>query len=170
MIELVFVLVVIGILASIAIPKLSSIQDDAQISSENAGISAIRTSLQALHGKIIINGSNDINVTVTKEDGTQEICTIKSTDIINGYPKYLSLSDDYKSLTASQSSNDRTLALLLEPSARKQWKTKVDGDNIKISGPASSSITDASASINTNGSWSYIPASGTIAYKSTNPF
>ena len=139
MIELVFVIVILAILASFAIPRLSNIQDDALISSENAGIGAMRTALQALHGKIIMNGGNDLNITITKDDGSQEICTIKSTDMVNGYPKYLSASDDYKNPTATQSSSDKTLALLLEPNARKQWQTKSDGaDGIKIIGPASS--------------------------------
>lgn len=168
MIELVFVIVVLGILASIAIPKLSNIQDDAQVSSENSGISAMRVALQALHGKIILNGSNDLNITVTKDDGTQAICTIKSTDIINGYPKYLSLSDDYTSLSQAQSQNDKTIALLLEPSARKLWKTKADttAENSRIAGPASMSISDETSPINNKGSWLYIPSTGSIVYKS----
>jgi len=170
MIELVFVLVIIGILASIAIPKLANIQDDAQIASENAGISAIRTSLQALHGKIIINGSSDFNITITKEDGSQAICTVSADNTTNGYPNALSVSDDFATLTPTQSANDRTLALVLEPTSRKQWKTKADKTGIKIIGPATSSITDTSASLNTGGSWLYIPTSGSIVYKANIPF
>lgn len=45
MIELVFVIVVIGILASIAIPRFAATRDDAEISKAIATVGAIRTSL-----------------------------------------------------------------------------------------------------------------------------
>ncbi len=45
MIELVFVIVVIGILASIAIPRFAATRDDADISSAKATIAAVRCAL-----------------------------------------------------------------------------------------------------------------------------
>lgn len=45
MIELVFVIVVIGILASIAIPRFAATRDDAEIAKAKATVGAIRTSL-----------------------------------------------------------------------------------------------------------------------------
>lgn len=45
MIELVFVIVVIGILASIAIPRFAATRDDAEISSAMATIASVRSAL-----------------------------------------------------------------------------------------------------------------------------
>ena len=56
MIELVFVIVVIGILASIAIPKLAATRDDAEITKAIATIGAIKSSVATERQKRIIRG------------------------------------------------------------------------------------------------------------------
>ncbi len=55
MVELIFVIVIIGILASIAIPKFSSIKDGAKKSAEIATISAVATALDSANGEWSIN-------------------------------------------------------------------------------------------------------------------
>ena len=55
MVELIFVIVIIGILASIAIPKFSSIKDGAKKSAEIATISAVSTALDSANGEWSIN-------------------------------------------------------------------------------------------------------------------
>ena len=45
MVELVFVIVILGILAAVAIPKLAATRDDAQISKGRADISSIRSAI-----------------------------------------------------------------------------------------------------------------------------
>ncbi len=47
MIELIFVIVIIGIMAAVAIPKLAATRDDAKISTEVAGASQVLTHLGA---------------------------------------------------------------------------------------------------------------------------
>ena len=56
MIELVFVIVVIGILASIAIPRLAATRDDAEITKAIATIGAIKSSVATERQKRIIRG------------------------------------------------------------------------------------------------------------------
>jgi len=56
MIELVFVIVVIGILASIAIPKFAATRDDALISRGKSTLSAVRNSLATERQKRILRG------------------------------------------------------------------------------------------------------------------
>jgi general secretion pathway protein G len=51
MIELVFVIVIIGIMTTVAIPKFSSIQDDALVSNEKMTIGIVRQGILSLHGK-----------------------------------------------------------------------------------------------------------------------
>jgi len=56
MIELVFVIVVLGILASIAIPRLSATRDDAEISKGIATVAAIRSGIVALRQQRLLTG------------------------------------------------------------------------------------------------------------------
>ena len=51
MIELIFVIVIIGILAAVAIPKLAATRDDAKISAEMA---SIRQGIDNLGGRVYI--------------------------------------------------------------------------------------------------------------------
>ncbi|AKF24226.1 hypothetical protein YH65_01555 [Sulfurovum lithotrophicum] len=56
MIELVFVIVVIGILAAIAIPKLAATRDDAVITKARATLASVRSSLSTERQKRILRG------------------------------------------------------------------------------------------------------------------
>jgi len=59
MIELVFVIVVLGILAAIAVPKMSATRTDAQITKGRADVSAIRSSIVSERQTRIIKGDSD---------------------------------------------------------------------------------------------------------------
>ena len=56
MIELVFVIVVIGILAAIAVPKLAATRDDAVITKAKTVVSAVRSSVNTERQKRILRG------------------------------------------------------------------------------------------------------------------
>lgn len=58
MLELVFVIVVIGILASIAIPKLFATRTDAVIAKLRNDVSAVRSSISTKFGELIMEGNN----------------------------------------------------------------------------------------------------------------
>jgi len=58
MIELVFVIVVLGILSAIAIPKFSATRTDAQISKGRADISSIRSAIMTERQSRLITGDN----------------------------------------------------------------------------------------------------------------
>ena len=63
MIELVFVIVVIGILASIAVPKFAATRDDAIIAKARSTVASIRTGLATLRQKNILKGDfSDLSV------------------------------------------------------------------------------------------------------------
>lgn len=55
MVELIFVIVIIGVLASIAIPKLSGVTDGAKKSAEIATFSAVSTAIETANGEWSIN-------------------------------------------------------------------------------------------------------------------
>ncbi len=58
MVELIFVIVIIGILAATAIPKFSSIKDGAKKTAEIATVSAVATALDSANGEWSINEGN----------------------------------------------------------------------------------------------------------------
>lgn len=77
MIELVFVIVVLGILASIAIPRLSATRDDAQIAKGRSDVAAIRAAIvserqgRLLKGQsIYINKLNSSSTNLFDGNGT----------------------------------------------------------------------------------------------------
>ncbi|WP_394371674.1 pilin [Hydrogenimonas thermophila] len=58
MIELIFVIVIIGILASVAIPKFSNLTSNAKISSELSTASAVETAIESAHSEWIVSDCN----------------------------------------------------------------------------------------------------------------
>nr|WP_255707439.1 type II secretion system protein [Sulfurimonas sp. HSL-3221] len=56
MIELVFVIVVLGILAAIAIPKFAATREDAQISKGAADVAAIRSGIISVRQQYLLRG------------------------------------------------------------------------------------------------------------------
>jgi len=56
MVELIFVIVILGILAAVAIPKLMATRDDAIITKIRTDISNIRGAISSLHAKNLMEG------------------------------------------------------------------------------------------------------------------
>ena len=73
MIELIFVIVVLGILAGVAIPKLAATRDDATLAAMRANLATIMTAVQTQHGADLIAGNSawkKLNFTTTKNEST----------------------------------------------------------------------------------------------------
>ena len=58
MIELIFVIVVLGILASVAIPKMGSIMNSSMVASAQGDVSAIRASISRARQEQVLKGGN----------------------------------------------------------------------------------------------------------------
>ncbi|MFW6308375.1 MAG: type II secretion system protein [Campylobacterales bacterium] len=100
MIELIFVIVILGILAAVAVPRLAGVQDDAIISTEKSGIGAIRSGIQAMNGKIMVRGAGvDFNTTVVKQNGDEETIEINSDAKSGSKLRFLSVNDDWNAAT-----------------------------------------------------------------------
>ena len=88
MIELVFVIVILGILASVAIPKLAATRDDANIVKATAELSNMITDMGAYYtakGNFDVNTSKMTNVKFTDDGGTDfdETVTVDDTDSVH---------------------------------------------------------------------------------------
>lgn len=55
LIELIFVIVIIGVLTSVAVPKFKNLTDNSKISSELATASSVQSAIDATHGDWITN-------------------------------------------------------------------------------------------------------------------
>ena len=59
MIELIFVIVVLGILASVALPKMGSTLRSGYIASAQGDVSAVRTAIASVRQKQLVKGKNE---------------------------------------------------------------------------------------------------------------
>jgi type II secretory pathway pseudopilin PulG len=94
MIELIFVIVIIGILAATAVPKFSNVKDQAVKSTELSAASSISVALESIHGTWSMN-EDDFD---WDNDGVDD-------DIVNelsyyGYPKTLARGGSSDALSA----------------------------------------------------------------------
>ncbi len=55
LIELIFVIVIIGVLTSVAVPKFKNLTDNSRIASELATASSVQSAIEATHGDWITN-------------------------------------------------------------------------------------------------------------------
>ena len=69
MLELIFVIVVIGILSAIAVPKFAATRDDAVIARGRNAVASLRSALSTLRQKNILKGVfTDVNGTSLKDE------------------------------------------------------------------------------------------------------
>ncbi len=112
LVELIFVIVIIGVLAAVAVPKFTNLTDNAKISAELSTASAVQTALETVHGEWVIS---DCDFTW---GNNQPYSGLNA----SGYP-------------VSLGSTANPLGYLLKNSQTSKWSTN---DGISFYGPASS--------------------------------
>ena len=145
LIELIFVMVVIGILAAMAIPKFRGLSSNAKVSSELATASTIQSAIEDVHSDWIVsegtlewgNGKNEKNLTA------------------NGYPKQLGDCPPAFNWILKNSSTIDT-----------KWRCKAKDGKYIYRGPASDPTKGApengEGKPDKNDCWVYDPAQGTF--------
>jgi len=171
MIELIFVIVILGILAAVAVPRLAGVQDDAMIATEQSGVGAIRSGIQAAQGKIMLTQGTAATLQIQKPDGTEVGVTYNKNTAgaggtTNNRPHALSITNA-DALTFTAANDDYGFAVVLDAgSDRSSWTSKVnDTNNTVFVGKASSSLT--TGDINNTGRWIYRPSGGAVAWQAT---
>jgi len=76
MIELIMVIVILGILAAVALPRFYDLQTDARIAKMQAAVGAIKSASAIAHSGYLVAGTNPASITM---EGT-------SVPLVNGYP------------------------------------------------------------------------------------
>ncbi len=91
MIELIFVIVVLGILAAVALPKMGKNMKHAQISKAQGEVAALRASIASARQKMLVTGTNAYPSSLDNSgaiaDG-QKLFDTDGTVAILSYPKY----------------------------------------------------------------------------------
>ena len=83
LIELIFVILIIGVLTAVAVPKFSGLTDNAKISAELSTAASVQVALDSCHGEWIINeGSFTCGGSISSDDLNSD-----------GYPTSLGDSD-----------------------------------------------------------------------------
>lgn len=94
MIELIVVIVILGILAAVALPRFTNIQRDARIAKLNAARGAVASAASIIHGTVLTRGGVADTVAcaapgfgVNPANNTVNVCTENGrVQIVNGYP------------------------------------------------------------------------------------
>ncbi|MFN3751888.1 MAG: type II secretion system protein [Thiobacillus sp.] len=91
MIELIVVIVILGILAAVALPRFTNMQGDARIAKLNAARGAVQAASGMVHGVVLVRGgAADAAAcpgTTVTADNTTNVCTEQGiVTIVNGYP------------------------------------------------------------------------------------
>lgn len=180
MIELIFVIVILGILAAIALPRFGGVQDDALVANEKAGVSAIRSGITAINGRFITRGGDSFTQKFVLADGTQDDLNVSRGE--GPYPKGLSVDStqangQYQIAEGAVAEGDWSMAVVFDPSGREQWKTSalktIDGNaegGLYFVGPASRSIADTTVDYHTSGRWEYNSETGTVRWVSNQQY
>lgn len=92
MIELIVVIVILGILAAVALPRFTNMQRDARIAKLNAARGAVQSASAMIHGASLVrSGAADAAQcpgTTTTANNTTTVCTENGiVNIVNGYPQ-----------------------------------------------------------------------------------
>ncbi|MEA3465036.1 MAG: type II secretion system protein [Thermodesulfobacteriota bacterium] len=100
LIELIVVIVILGILSAVAVPKFVNMQDEAKEATVEGARGAVKAAAALIHGKWLAGGSTATTITVEGSDIA----------IVNGYPDATGiavaagLSEDYD-ITTGDTSN-----------------------------------------------------------------
>jgi len=123
LIELIFAIVIIGVLAAVAVPKFSGLSDNSKIAAELATASSVQVALDSCHGEWIINEGTFTCGGSIESDDTEYF------DSTTGYPKKLG------------STNDTPLDKILKNAAGVGWSKS----GTQYRGPASHTTKGASS-------------------------
>ncbi len=171
LIETIFVVVIIAILAVIALPRLEETQNDALISVEKATAGAARQSIISYHGWALIHtGESNVTQKLIDEKGKEYNCSVIFSP--NRYPLTLtsksksgSTDNNYTVGSGASIGEYRTLApMMLDPSTIKDWNsTRIDSNVEHLNGPASNYVESENAQIKKGSFWRYDNRSGSLS-------
>lgn len=154
MIELIFVIIILGILAVTALPKFMGVQDDAKIAAEKGVVGAVRGGISLSHSKWLLKQTSPVD---WDADGNHE--TFSATGYLVNLETGNAYNDTFTANTAFQE-------ILSEP-AQAWTKTVIDNNTSRYEGPATKTAgvpDEGTNDVNTSGAWQYSNTDGKVTY------
>ena len=156
MIELIFVIIILGILAVTALPKFINIQDDARISAEQGVVGAVRGGIALSHSRWLLNQQTTLDW-----DGDNDANTFSN----EGYLVNLETGNAIDNTAATTNIFAEILT-----DAPQDWQrlADTDGNTSIYNGPATTNTNGVpntgTNDINTSGAWQYSSTNGRVTY------
>jgi len=152
LIELIFVIVIIGVLSAVAIPKFSHLSSNAKISSEMATAATVQSALDDIHADWIT------------AEGSFTWGNSKNTDCNSGSDDYFDCDKGYPKKLGDCDNNKAFSYLLKNPaSVDAKWSCSSNSD---YKGPASSTgsgvANNGDDKADSNDHWEYDDTNGTF--------
>ena len=161
MIELIFVIVILGILATVAIPKLSGIEEDAYLGKAKSAIGSARSAVISLQGRAKLRNAN-FNITVESKSGTESTAAVvfandDTSDVhySSKFPISLSVNFSTNKLEQERAANDANasgMAALLGGEGREVWATVANDTDANNTDVTNTNVNDAN--------WTYSSSTG----------
>jgi len=159
-IELIFVIVILGILAATAVPKFVGIQDDAKVSAEQGIVGAIRGGISVIQSQCLTKSWGDGNPKNIDDDAANDINFTSKC-----YPAFLDELTNGTTAPTMTSGTEASFSVVLNESAKDFKYNGATDNNITFKGAASASTGGVSSGdINSSGWWTYVPSKGTVAF------
>jgi prepilin-type N-terminal cleavage/methylation domain-containing protein len=89
LVELIFVIVIIGILSAVAIPRFTNLTNNAKVSSELSTASAVETAIESAHSEWIVSDSNFYWGANKNSECTSDDIISDDFNCTTGYPQNL---------------------------------------------------------------------------------
>lgn len=152
MIELIFVIVILGILAAVAIPRMVGIQDDAKVASEQGTIGGVRGGISTARGTCLTRNWAEANPTTPRN--------------YDGRPVRFATGCWMVDLETEQNGTAGTADVFMNVLAENvdDWEEYAAQ---QYEGPASNKDTgsaEADFELNVTGGWTYNMGNGRITY------
>lgn len=145
LVELIFVIVIIGVLSAVAIPRFANLTDNSKIASELATASSVQSALDAVHGEWITN-TCDFDWGNGQNTASNPLNS-------NGYPNALGPDASHP------------FSYLLKNSDNGDWTSYACGTSTCFKGPATNGGAknrDVAHKPEGNDYWEYNATSGTL--------
>ncbi|WP_187647284.1 type II secretion system protein [Nitrosophilus labii] len=172
-IELIFAIVIIGVLTTIAISRFESIEDDALSAVEKSTIGEARQSILSFYGWALLHPSEENKtVSIIGKDGNRYDCAVIFSS--QRYPVTVTaketgvFTDNNLSIGSGTNIGDyKTLApLMLDPPTIKDWNsTRVEERYEYLTGPATNFVTYENAELKKGMYWRYDNHQGILGLK-----
>jgi len=161
LVELIFVIVIIGVLATVAVPRFSNLTSNAKISSELSTASAVETAIESAHSEWIVSDCGFIWGADKNSDCSQNKNSINNDfNCSTGYPQHL----------GNCSTNEPFIYILKNGSSlNDDWNCSDSGGEIvTFQGPASkngSGVRENNKKPDENDCWEYNRSNGNFTLK-----